>query len=96
MHGGRRIGAGRKRGVQNKVNEELRQKLTARGTLPLDYMLQLMCDEAEEGAVRRDMAKAAAPYLHPKQQTIQYSGEDGQEYRHKITVHFVKPKPRDD
>ena len=94
MHGGRRIGAGRKRGVQNKVNEELRQKLTERGTLPLAYMLELMRDEAEDQAVRRDMAKSAAPYLHPRVQSITLPVDDDQEPRHVVRVEFVKPKPR--
>ena len=43
--------------------------------LPLDYMLKVM-RYPEHPAQRRDyMAKAAAPFLHAKLQTIQHSGE---------------------
>lgn len=34
--------------------------------MPLDYMLQVMRDQAEEPATRRQMAIQAAPYCHAK------------------------------
>lgn len=45
------------------------------GDLPLDYMLRVMRDPEQPAARRDDMAKAAAPFLHAKLQTIQHSGE---------------------
>ena len=38
----------------------------ANGELPLDFMLRVMRNEAEPVQVRTDMAKAAAPYIHPR------------------------------
>lgn len=64
--GGARPGAGRKPGSANKKSQEIAAKLMAEGLTPLEYMLRVMRDEAEERAVRMDAAKAAAPYVHPK------------------------------
>jgi len=36
------------------------------GEMPLDFMLRTMRNEKVDFAYRCDMAKAAAPYLHPK------------------------------
>ena len=40
---------------------------------PLDYMLRVMRDETADERRRDEMAKAAAPYLHPKPQSIRQS-----------------------
>jgi hypothetical protein len=47
--------------------------------LPLDYMLAVLRDETAEPSGRDDMARAAAPYLHPRLSSVdaQVSGEDG-------------------
>ncbi len=92
MHGGRRARAGRKRGLQNKVNAALREKLMAEGIAPLVFMLQVMRDEHQDLAVRLEMAKAAAPYLHPRLQAVEHSGAGGDPLQHSITVEFVAPK----
>ena len=55
---------GRKKGTRNKRSVE--NDLRAKGILPLDYMLQIMRDEAKPIEIRTDMAKAAAPYVHAK------------------------------
>lgn len=44
MRGGKRPRAGRKKGVPNKINAALREKLMAGGIAPLDYMLTVMRD----------------------------------------------------
>lgn len=36
------------------------------GLTPLEYLLDVMRNESEDAAVRRDAAKAAAPYMHPR------------------------------
>lgn len=76
-HGGSRPNAGRKPGTGNRSNEEARTKAAASGETPLDYMLRMMRDTTLEYAVRNDMAKAAAPYVHAKLASMQVSGEDG-------------------
>jgi len=89
VHGGKRTGAGRKKGKQNKVNAALREKLKADGIMPLEFMLQVMRDEDQDLAVRLEMAKAAAPYLHPRLQAIEHSGKGEKVDRRSLQVNFV-------
>jgi hypothetical protein len=44
---------------------------------PLEYMLKVMRDPAAEEGRRDEMARAAAPYLHPKLQSITHKGKIG-------------------
>jgi hypothetical protein len=44
----------------------MREEILAGGESPLEFLMGLMRDEAEDKAVRIDAAKAAAPYLHAK------------------------------
>lgn len=75
--GGSRPGAGRKAGSPNKATQERQAEVAASGTTPLDYMLQVMRDETAEANRRDDMAKAAAPYVHPKLAAVEHTGKDG-------------------
>ena len=45
--------------------------------MPLDYLLSIMRDETQEAAVRRDAAKAAAPYCHARLASTEISGPNG-------------------
>ena len=66
MRGGKRSGAGRPKGVANRVAEEIRQREHNSGELmPLDYMLDRLRNSDDESQ-RERMAIAAAPYLHAK------------------------------
>ena len=49
----------------------------AGGEMPVEYMLRIMRDPREPAARRDEMAKAAAPYLHPKMQATAPSIDDG-------------------
>lgn len=64
---------GRPKGSVNKKTQAYLR--TNGGDLPLDYMLRIMRDRSQPPQRRDDMAKAAAPFLHAKLQTIQHSGE---------------------
>ena len=64
--GGKREGAGRKPGSRNKATLERMAALEAGGLMPLDYMLQVLRDEAATPAQRMDAAKYAAPYVHAR------------------------------
>lgn len=64
--GGKRVGAGRKKGVPNKTNKKVREAAAASGILPLEYMLEVMRNPRASTVRRDEMAKAAAPYLHSK------------------------------
>lgn len=69
--GGRRIGAGRPKGVPNKATAAQKAAVIESGLTPLDYMLTIMRDEACENAQRLDAAKAAAPYVHAKLSSVE-------------------------
>lgn len=40
-HGGKRKGAGRKPGIQNKINQNIREKILARGPSPLEILADM-------------------------------------------------------
>jgi hypothetical protein len=69
--GGKRQGAGRKVGSKTKKTREIAMRAAAGGITPLEFMLGIMRDENEAIEVRIDMAKAAAPYVHPKLSSIE-------------------------
>ena len=73
--GGKRPGAGRKRGSPNKLTAAMRAKIEASGEVPLDYMLKVMRDENEPSERRDRMAIAAAPFCHPRLQSVQVEGD---------------------
>lgn len=76
-NGGRRPGAGRKPGVPNKATIARQERVSETGTTPLDYMLEVMRDLSAKAARRDEMAKAAAPYVHPKLASMQHTGPNG-------------------
>ena len=69
-HGGARPGAGRKRGGVNRTTQEAIEQAKEGGQMPLDFLLGIMRDVGADEAKRIDCAKAAAPYLHHKLNTI--------------------------
>ena len=71
---------GRKKGSLNKVTYEMKAAIAASGETPLEYMLRIMRDEAAESTRRDEMAKAAAPYLHPRLSSVEHTG-DTEEFR---------------
>jgi hypothetical protein len=66
---------GRKKVSLNKVNSEMRAAIAASGETPLEYMLRVMRDPKADGNRRDEMAKAAAPYIHPRLASIAQSVE---------------------
>lgn len=75
--GGNRPGAGRKRGAPNKASAERQAKVAATGDTPLEYMLKVVRNPKADASRRDDMAKAAAPYVHPKLASMQHTGRNG-------------------
>lgn len=61
---------GRPKGVPNKATVERQQEVAASGLTPLDYLLSVMRSDAEEPARRIDAAKAAAPYVHARLNSV--------------------------
>jgi hypothetical protein len=66
---------GRKRGVANKRTREIADAAIAQGLSPLEYMLAVLRDPTVEPARRDEMAKAAAPYIHPRLASVEARGE---------------------
>lgn len=69
--GGARPGAGRKKGSATAKTREIADRAAAEGVTPLEFMLQVMRDETAERAERLDMAKSAAPYIHPRLSSVE-------------------------
>lgn len=74
-HGGSRPGAGRKKNGANRLSQEAAEK-AADGLSPLDYLLSVLRNEANELATRVDAAKAAAPYCHPRRAPVDGEGKE--------------------
>ena len=90
LSGGKRDGAGRKKGVPNKITKANIAKAEAGGSMPLDVMLKVMRMHEQAGdreAKRSGLDKAiefydkaaerardAAPYLHHRLQAITHKG----------------------
>ena len=89
MKGGKRAGAGRKKGGKNERSREIADKAAQAGVTPLEYMLERMRDETVEHAVRADMAKAAAPYVHPRLATIEHGSNPDKPVLHRVEVVIV-------
>lgn len=70
-HGGAREGSGRKQGSASSKTREVADKAASEGITPLEFMLKVMRDEQAPKAERLDMAKAAAPYIHPRLSSVE-------------------------
>jgi len=62
--GGKRIGAGRKKGTKNKKKTDIKTKAEELGVTPLEYLLSVMNDPEAEKDRRDRAAIAAARYMH--------------------------------
>lgn len=70
---------GRQKGTPNKATAAKAAEIAASGETPLDYMLRVMRDPTVEHPRRDEMARAAAPYVHPKLASVVHegTGDDG-------------------
>lgn len=92
IKGGKRPGAGRKAGVPNKRTAEIQQAVEQSGQTPLDYMLSVMRDPAEEAHRRLTAAQAAAPYVHAKLSSVELTGKDGEAIETVTRIELVAMK----
>ena len=77
--GGKRPGAGRKKGQvseQTATRKAYQTAALASGISPLDYMLQILRDESQEQSARFAAAKEAAPYVHNRLAAVEHSGNE--------------------
>jgi len=84
---------GRKEGTANKRTREIADQAAATGLTPLEYMIQVMRDDGAEDDRRDDMAKAAAPYMHPRLASTEIKG-NGPGGSLTVRVELVKPNSR--
>lgn len=68
---------GTRQNAANKATARREKEIAKGGDTPLDYMLKVMRNPKAEDSRRDDMAKAAAPYVHPKLAALQHSGPRG-------------------
>lgn len=75
MAAGRKTG-GRQKGVPNKATAAKAAEVQASGLTPLDYLLSILRDATADQNVRIDVAKAAAPYVHPRLAAVDLGNKD--------------------
>ena len=61
---------GRKPGTVNRFSEELLAKASQSGTLPVEYLLEVMRNRSIDTRLKIDAANAAAPYVHQRLSAI--------------------------
>lgn len=69
--GGKREGSGRKKGATTKRTREIAEQVVKSGLTPLEYMMRVVRNGRADPGRRDDMAKAAAPYVHPRLTSIE-------------------------
>lgn len=74
MAQGKKTG-GRQKGTPNKTTAAKAAEIASSGLTPLDYMLEIMRDEANPKDMRLDAANKAAPFVHPKLAAMTLSGD---------------------
>lgn len=77
QRGGKRPGAGRTKGSQNKNTLARKKRIEESGLSPLDYMLGVLRNEKAPKAQRMWAAEKAAPYVHPRLAAVEHAGKDG-------------------
>ena len=84
---------GRPKGSLNKRTLAVKQAIR-NGVTPLEFLLDLMRDEAQELNVRIDAAKSAAPYVHQRlaQLAVEHKGEV---FVNKVEYIVVNPESKD-
>jgi hypothetical protein len=77
QHGGRRPGAGRPPGAATKKTRAVADRAALGDVTPLDVMLDMLTGAREFDQSLLEVAKAAAPYVHPRLSAVEakHTGE---------------------
>lgn len=67
---------GRAKGVRNRASIAREAEAKASGITPLEFLLAEMRNPKLKASERRQCARDAAPYVHPKLAAIEHSGGD--------------------
>lgn len=86
--GGKREGAGRKKGSEVLKIGLAASKIISEGILPLDFMLQILRDTTVDWDKRLDAAKSAAPYIHPRLATTVLKNAENETFKASLEVVF--------
>ena len=97
-------GQGRKKGVPMPLKERMHRKAVnnkkKENETPLQYMMRAMRDPRTSQKRKDEMAKACAPFIHPRlttQKIVGGNSKDGdQPLQHKFEIELVEPKKDDD
>lgn len=89
--GGKRQGAGRKKGSLSVRTQEIVAAAAAEGVTPLEFMLEVLRDPTKTFDDRFKAAIQAAPYMHPRLAAVQHSGdaENPLESLQRVEIHVV-------
>lgn len=79
MKGGKRPGAGRKPGSATKKTKAIADKAAQDGITPLEVMIEAMRAHYDAGSLDEaaEIAKDAAPYMHPRLAAVELGGKNG-------------------
>jgi hypothetical protein len=94
LRGKRPEGAGRTKGVPNKVTLNLREKYGADMEKAIERVMNIAHTSNEEEVVVRAVA-TLMPYMYPKLSAVQVTQDKPQD-THVIAVRFVQPPPIED
>ena len=83
---------GRPKGARNKRTRALIEAAKAGGEAPLDYLLRVMRDPSVSPKRRDEMARAAAPYVHPKLLPVEQPAPQDKPATTSLQIVFVDPK----
>lgn len=90
--GGAREGSGRPKGSKTAKTSQIALEAAGEGLTPLEWMLRVLRDDEQPNDRRDDMAKAAAPYIHPRLATNQVVGDPDKPLHHIIEQRIVDPE----
>jgi hypothetical protein len=81
--GGKRPGAGRKKGSRTRRTQAVAAVALAEGVSPLEVMLASMRVEYAGGNLKAAaaLARDAAPYCHPRLASVQHKGSEAEPVR---------------
>ena len=86
--GGVRQGAGRPKGALTKRTQEIRANAVLTGMTPLEVMLAAMRHYQELGDFDKAalFAKDAAPYMHPRLNSVEHAGKNAATHERSFTI----------
>lgn len=91
--GGKRAGAGRKKGATTKKTRAIADKAAEDGITPLEVMVRCMRDAWDAGRMgdAQRYAVDAAPYMHPRLASVAHKGDEANPLAVITRIELVAP-----